>query len=372
MEKQPLLPRKLKTSKEPQKNRSGCLGCLERRKIKKGVKEFYANQNRLLKLYQEDDKIMLGCSSSISNGMDIVNEENDKKERCVRRKEKYLACGVTCLNIILLFGNLAASIFSGSYSVMSAFIDSFMDITTSLILQATIWAINNTDSFKYPRGRERLEIVAVIICSTTMGVGNVLMVLQSVTAIIENKVDPDANLPTLAILLTGIFIKTALATFCYFIESTGTNLLALDLRNDAITGVVAISGAYLGDHVWLYADPIGAILVCGFVAFSWFLNVFDHIPLIVGKRAEQEHLSRILRIAMNHDNRIRCLDHVLVYHIGEKALVELHVVLDEGLPLKLTHDITEELQRKIGGLDFVERVFLHVDYQCDGKLDGNI
>lgn len=34
--------------------------------------------------------------------------------------------------------------------------------------------------------------------------------------------------------------------------------------------------------------------------------------------------------------------------------------------------ITEELQRKIGGLDFVERVFLHVDYQCDGKLDGNI
>lgn len=77
----------------------------------------------------------------------------------------------------------------------------------------------------------------------------------------------------------------------------------------------------------------------GFVAFSWFLNVFDHIPLIVGKRAEQEHLSRILRIAMNHDNRIRCLDHVLVYHIGEKALVELHVVLDEGLPLKLTHDV---------------------------------
>lgn len=41
MEKQPLLPRKLKTSKEPQKNQSGCLGCLERRKIKKGVKEVW-------------------------------------------------------------------------------------------------------------------------------------------------------------------------------------------------------------------------------------------------------------------------------------------------------------------------------------------
>lgn len=86
---------------------------------------------------------------------------------------------------------------------------------------------------------------------------------------------------------------------------------------------------------------------------------------------EQVELSRIQRIAINHDDRIKFLDHLMVYQSGEKALVELHVVLDEQLPLRLTHDITEALQRKINALNFVERVFVHVDYCCDGHLDGN-
>lgn len=106
------------------------------------------------------------------------------------------------------------------------------------------------------------------------------------------------------------------------------------------------------------------------IAVSWFSNAFQNIPLIVGHRAEQEHISRILRIAIQHDERIICLDHVMVYHIGEKALVEVHVVLDEQLPLRITHDLTEALEQKLKSLDFVDRVFLHVDYRCDGHLDG--
>jgi divalent metal cation (Fe/Co/Zn/Cd) transporter len=60
-----------------------------------------------------------------------------------------------------------------------------------------------------------------------------------------------------------------------------------------------------------------------------------------------------------------------VYHLGEKAIVEVHVVLDEELPLKLTHDLSEALEKKICALEFVERAFIHVDYQCDGRFDGN-
>lgn len=37
----------------------------------------------------------------------------------------------------------------------------------------------------------------------------------------------------------------------------------------------------------------------------------------------------------------------MVYHLGERALVELHVVLDENLPLKVTHDVCEALERKV-------------------------
>jgi divalent metal cation (Fe/Co/Zn/Cd) transporter len=73
-------------------------------------------------------------------------------------------------------------------------------------------------------------------------------------------------------------------------------------------------------------------------------------------------ISRILAISLDHDERIKCLDHVMVYHIGELALVELHIVLDERLPLRVTHDICEQLQDKINSLEFVERSFIHVRF----------
>jgi divalent metal cation (Fe/Co/Zn/Cd) transporter len=60
----------------------------------------------------------------------------------------------------------------------------------------------------------------------------------------------------------------------------------------------------------------------------------------------------------------------MVYHLGEKLVVELHVVLDEDLPFKITHDICEALQNKINSLEFVERAFVHVDFCIDGKFDS--
>jgi divalent metal cation (Fe/Co/Zn/Cd) transporter len=82
--------------------------------------------------------------------------------------------------------------------------------------------------------------------------------------------------------------------------------------------------------------------------------------MIVGSSVGQEEVSRILAVALDDDQRIKCLDHILVYKVGERALVELHIVLDEHLPLKITHDICEKLQDKINSLDFVERTFIHV------------
>jgi hypothetical protein len=50
------------------------------------------------------------------------------------------------------------------------------------------------------------------------------------------------------------------------------------------------------------------------------------------------------------------------YHAGQNYYVEVDVVMDEELPLKVTHDVGQSLQRKLEGLADVERAFVHVDY----------
>uniref|UniRef100_A0A0N4U3P4 ZT_dimer domain-containing protein n=1 Tax=Dracunculus medinensis TaxID=318479 RepID=A0A0N4U3P4_DRAME len=303
-------------------------------------------------------------SPNISNS--LYNDEYIKSRERKRKTDSILASLSFSLNIILLIINAAAAYLSRSLSVLSTFIDSAIDCTNGILIFLGAWAIKNTDRFNYPRGRGRLEHIIVLICSIIMGVVNLTLIIQSIQSILDGPINPDINLPTIIILFGGCSMKGILMFFCFKHGTSGSRTIALDMRNDLLTSAVALASAYVGDRIWLYADPLGAISVCTFVALSWFNNAIDSIPMMVGKRAQQENLSRIIRICIEHDSHIKCLDHVMVYHTGEQAIVEVHIVLDENLPLKTTHDIIECLSKKLSLLPFVERAFVHGDYKCDG------
>lgn len=42
--------------------------------------------------------------------------------------------------------------------------------------------------------------------------------------------------------------------------------------------------------------------------------------------------------------------------------------MDESLPLKVTHDVSQTLQRKLEGLADVERAYVHVDYEDEHDI----
>jgi hypothetical protein len=42
--------------------------------------------------------------------------------------------------------------------------------------------------------------------------------------------------------------------------------------------------------------------------------------------------------------------------------------MDEDLPLKVTHDVGQSLQRKLEGLGDVERAFVHIDYEHEHDI----
>lgn len=334
------------------------VGYFERRRRLRGLRKFYENQDNLISQYKDDEKILLDNDEDFEAARKGESDESARKLNW----DGYLATIILIMNLLILGGNLAASILSGSYSVISVFVDALADTICSIIVQVTVFAIKNTNAYKYPRGRQRLELIAVLTSSLLMGVANIMMVLQSIEAIALKNVDPDANIPTLAILGASITVKIIVMIVCIKQNTTNSKVLALDQRNDIITSVVALICVYIGDHYWKFADPIGAICVCTCIAFSWFWNAVEQIPMFIGRRAKHEHERRIQALALKHDERIKFIDHIVVYHIGEKAFVELHIVLDENLPLKTTHDICEDLQEKINALEFVERTFVHVSF----------
>ncbi|EPB66759.1 cation diffusion facilitator family transporter [Ancylostoma ceylanicum] len=290
------------------------IGCWERRRRARAKAKYYRELEELQEVFEEDRRLIDG------------EEEILEMER---GPDRILARVLLILNICLLFANLFASIVSGSLSII------------------------------------RLELLGVILCSIIMGIANMFLIMQSVTAILTGKMAPEVNILVLAIMLSGSSIKIILMVICYKRGTASSKVLAMDMRNDIATSLVAIVCATIGDRYWSYADPVGAILVCGLIATSWFHHAIQQVPILVGVRAERDQLSRILKIVIEHDDRIRQIHHIMVYHTGLQATVELHIVMDENLPLKITHDISHPLEEKLLKLDFVERAFVHCDYECD-------
>ncbi|KHJ87553.1 hypothetical protein OESDEN_12670 [Oesophagostomum dentatum] len=129
-------------------------------------------------------------------------------------------------------------------------------------------------------------------------------------------IDPEVDIYVLAVMLTGSSIKAILMVICYKRGTASSKVLAMDMRNDIITSLVAVVCATIGDRYWSYADPVGAIFVwvtesqrilyfSGFIATSWFHHAIQHVPILVGVRAEAVQLSRILKVVIEHDDRIR-------------------------------------------------------------------
>jgi len=54
---------------------------------------------------------------------------------------------------------------------------------------------------------------------------------------------------------------------------------------------------------------------------------------------------------------------VRAYHIGRCLMVEIETVMPPDTPLKEVHDESLSLQQHVEKLKFVERCFVHVDYE---------
>ncbi|CAI2357451.1 unnamed protein product [Caenorhabditis sp. 36 PRJEB53466] len=323
---------------------------------KRRLSKFYKDQNSLLEAHKEDQQT-------------FTDEETSAAEAQERRDavwDSRITTLTIILNVALIIAKSVVAYFSGSLAILASVVDSFMDITSGVVVWYACYRIEKINKEHYPVGMRKLEPLTVVIVGMIMLFANFIVLERAVVQTATDDLDPRVNLTTLIVLCTGTAIKFILFLICRVRKSSACMVLAIDQRNDCLTNIVALLGAWIGQNWWKYADPIGALAVSGFIIITWFLTIREHIPYLIGRRANQEFINRVTNISINHDHRIKALDTVHVYHFGERFIVEVHAVFEEPATLQMAHDVAESLQVKLEKLPYVERAFVHCDYQLDG------
>ncbi|XP_070580329.1 uncharacterized protein [Ptychodera flava] len=321
------------------------------KKMKKTVESFYDKQDAVIKSFEDTIDI---------TESPIMPPTEERQSKWVNRAAKisFLA------NVLLLAAKAVAAYLSGSISVISSLVDSAIDLVSGFIIWYSGRAMRNSNIYKYPVGKQRLEPLSILVLSSIMAVCAAQIIIESINRIVE-KSPVYMDIGSIAVMSGTVAVKIFLFLFCKRVKSPSTEALAQDHRNDVMSNCVALLCGAVATYYWLYADPLGAILMSIYIFYNWYQTGAVQIKKLAGKTAPPEFLQKITWICLHHDNRITEIDTVRAFHIGYNYIVEVDIVLPEQMTLKEAHNVGEPLQIKLEKLPGVERAFVHLDYEFE-------
>ncbi|KLU86586.1 hypothetical protein MAPG_05598 [Magnaporthiopsis poae ATCC 64411] len=317
---------------------------------KKKLKKFYTRQNELIDQF-------LGADDEEQNTL-----EEDAR---VAPKIKFAVNASFTVNFCLFVIQLYAAISTGSLSLFATTADAFMDLVSSFVMLVTSRLAARPSIYKYPVGRTRIETIGIILFCALMTTVAIQLLIESGRTLGRGQHDAEElKIVPIVFIAVAIFAKGSLMVFCMFYRKyPSVHVFYIDHRNDIAVNSFGLIMAIVGEKVVWYLDPIGAICIALLILFSWVSNAFEQVWLLVGKSAPRDFISKLIYMTMTHDEQILKVDTCRAYHAGQRYYVEVDIVMDDETPLRISHDVSQSLQRKLEGLADVERAFVHVDYE---------
>lgn len=331
--------------------------------LTQGEKEYYKTQFETLKSFEEVDAI----GHSETSDDEYEDEERIQHERAMKISNY--------ANIVLLAFKLYATIKSGSIAIAASTLDSLLDLMAGGILWFTHLSMKNTNIYKYPIGKLRIQPVGIVIFAAVMATLGFQVFIQAVEQLIANepteKMSADKLMWLYTIMLSATFVKLALWIYCKSSTNKIVRAYAKDHYFDVVTNVVGLLAAVLGDKFYWWLDPAGAIALAIYTITNWSGTVMENAVSLVGQSAPPEFLQKLTYLVIRHP-RVKRVDTVRAYTFGVLYFVEVDIELPEDLPLKEAHTIGETLQIKIEKLPEVERAFVHLDFECEHKPEHSV
>jgi len=318
----------------------------------------------------------VGTDHAIGHGKESVLWKRPRVPPPARKRNgrvppsRWLASVSLVANVLLLLFKVLIVVRTRSLVVVASAVDSVLDLVAQLIILYALSAAGEIDIDAWPLGRSRLEPVGIIIVASLMGFASLQIVLESAATLWAGLQDPkkakppDVDIISVLSLLAVVATKLVLYVLCVGNESLSVQALAQDHINDVYSNSVVLLAAWSSNHfggLW-WLDPVGAIGISLFIVKRWADVGKEQAAMLVGRAAQPDFLEKIAELAAEHDVRMK-VDWVRAFHFGKRFLVEVEAVMDKYTTLKVAHDVSLALQKKIELLRDVERAHVHVDYE---------
>uniref|UniRef100_A0A9I9DA80 Cation efflux protein transmembrane domain-containing protein n=1 Tax=Cucumis melo TaxID=3656 RepID=A0A9I9DA80_CUCME len=279
----------------------------------RGEKDYYERQLATLKSFEDVDSLV---------SSDCIDEE-DMEERAQQERAMKIS---NYANIVLLLLKIYATVRSGSIAIAASTLDSLLDLMAGGILWFTHLYMKRVNIYKFPIGKLRVQPVGIIVFAAVMATLGFQVLLQAVEQLIQDK--PSESLSSeqfvwlCAIMTFATVVKLALWLYCKNSRNDIVRAYAKDHYFDVVTNVVGLVAAILGDKIFWWIDPVGAIALAIYTILNWSGTVWENAVSLVGKSAPPEVLQMLTYLVIRHPE-VKRVDTVRAYTFGVLYFVEV-------------------------------------------------
>lgn len=285
----------------------------------------------------------------------------DMGKRATALKRATYASVATAL--VLIAVKLAAWLLTGSVSMLASLVDSLMDSIASFInLLAVRYSLQPADS-EHRFGHGKAEPLAALAQSAFISGSAVFLILHAFDRL-RNPYELHAVGIGVGVMVFAIGLTLVLLTYQRrVIKLTGSTAIhadALHYAADLLANLAIIAALLLAARGWTWADPVFAALVALYIAIGALRVGREAIQQLMDHELPAAVQQQIMAIARQqaavkgaHDLRTR--------KSGQAVFIQLHLELDDNLPLVKAHAIADQVEKDIGAAIPGAEVIVHQD-----------
>jgi len=264
---------------------------------------------------------------------------------------------------ILIATKLIAYMYTGSVSILASLVDSLMDAGASLVnLFAVRYALAPPDR-EHRFGHGKAESVAGLAQSMFIAGSGLFLILEAVDRLLHPRPIAEFDIG-LGVMLFSIVATALLISFQHYVvkhtRSTAIRADALHYRTDLLTNAAIIVALLLTQVGWLGFDPIFAIAIAFYIFYGAWEIGNDAFHDLLDRELPKEKRTQIIEIARRHP-QVKGLHDLRTRMSGRTEFIQMHLELDDQLPLVKAHAIADEVEAQIIAALPSAEVVIHQD-----------
>lgn len=279
------------------------------------------------------------------------------------------------VNLSLSVLQIVVGYFGKSQALLADGMHTLSDLASDFLV---LWA-NRHGSVaadeQHPYGHRRIETAATLaLGAALLGIGATMM-WSGVQRLQTQQTFQTVHIATLLIAIVTLISKESL--YHYLIgaaKKLNSHMLAANAwhtRADAATslvGTIGIAGNLLG---YTYMDALAAVAVSFMIArMGWKLG-YEALAELIDTGLDEEQVSAIRQTLLETPG-VRGLHELRTRRMGERALVDAHVLVDPRISVSEGHFIAEFARGRVLNRHNAQDVLVHIDPEDDSTMALNI